>query len=104
MATIKNISAEEFDAAVAQGTVLADFWATWCSSCKMLGTILEQAAREIPESVTIVKIDVDEAQELAKKLGIGTLPTIMIYKDGQVVKTLVGMQTRAKLVDAVANA
>lgn len=104
MATIRNISAEEFDAAVAQGTVLADFWATWCSSCKMLGTILEQAAKEIPESVAIVKIDVDDAQELARKLGIGTLPTLMIYKDGKVVKTLVGMQTRAKLVDAVANA
>ena len=89
---------------MAQGTVLADFWATWCSSCKMLGTILEQAAKEIPESVAIVKIDVDDAQELARKLGIGTLPTLMIYKDGKVVKTLVGMQTRAKLVDAVANA
>ena len=104
MATIRNISAEEFDAAVAQGTVLADFWATWCSSCKMLGTILEQAAKEIPESVAIVKIDVDDAQELARKLGVGTLPTLMIYKDGKVVKTLVGMQTRTKLVDAVANA
>ena len=104
MATIKNIGAEEFDAAVAQGTVLADFWATWCSSCKMLGTILEQAAKEMPENVTVVKIDVDGAQELAKKLGVGTLPTLILYKDGAPVKTVVGMQTRAKLVDLVANA
>ena len=104
MATIKNIGAAEFDAAVAQGTVLADFWATWCSSCKMLGTILEQAAKEMPESVTIVKIDVDAAQELAKKLGVATLPTLIVYKDGKAVKTVSGMQTRAKLIDLVANA
>ena len=104
MATIKNIGAEEFDAAVAQGTVLADFWASWCSSCKMLGTILEQAAKEMPDGVTVVKIDVDSAQELAKKLGVATLPTLILYKDGKAVKTVVGMQTRAKLVDLVANA
>ena len=104
MATIRNISAEEYDAAVANGTVLADFWATWCSSCKMLGTILEQAAKEMPENVTVVKIDVDEARELAQKLGVATLPTLILYRDGAAVKTVVGMQTRAKLVDLVANA
>ena len=99
MATIKNISAAEFDAAVAQGTVLADFWATWCSSCKMLGAILEQAAKDIPDTVTIVKVDVDGAKELAAKLNIGTLPTLILYKDGAAVKTLVGLQSRAKLVE-----
>ena len=104
MAAIRNIGAEEFDAAVAKGVVLADFWAPWCSSCKMLGTILEQAAREMPETATIVKIDVDGAQELAAKLGVSTLPTLILYKDGTPVKTLVGMQTRAKLVDLVTNA
>ena len=99
MATINNISAAEFDAAVAQGTVLADFWATWCSSCKMLGTVLEQAAKDIPDTVTVVKIDVDEAQELAAKLGVATLPTLILYKDGAQVKTLIGMQSRGKLVE-----
>ena len=104
MATIKNIGAEEFDAAVAQGTVLADFWAPWCSSCKMLGTVLEQALKDMPENVTVVKVDVDGAQQLAAKLGVATLPTLILYKDGAVVKTVVGMQSRAKLIDLVANA
>ena len=99
MATIKNIEAAEFDAAVAQGTVLADFWASWCSSCKMLSTILEQAAKDIPDTVTIVKVDIDGAKELAMKLNIATLPTLILYKDGAAVKTLVGMQSRAKLVE-----
>ena len=104
MATVKNIGAQEYDAVVAQGMVLADFWASWCSSCKMLGTILEQAAKDMPENLTIVKIDVDDAQELASKLGVVTLPTLILYKDGAVVKTVSGMQTRAKLIDLVANA
>ena len=99
MATIKNIGAAEFDAAVAQGTVLADFWAPWCSSCKMLGTILEQAVKEVPDTVTVVKVDVDGAKELATKLNIGTLPTLILYKDGAPVKTLTGMQSRGKLVE-----
>ena len=99
MATIRNIGAAEFDAAVAQGTVLADFWAPWCSSCKMLGAILEQAAKDAPDTVTIVKIDVDGAKELATKLNVGTLPTLILYKDGAAVKTLVGLQSRAKLVE-----
>ena len=104
MAAIKNIGAAEFDAAVAKGVVLADFWAPWCSSCKMLGTILEQAAKDVPESVTIVKIDVDNAKELATKLGVATLPTLILYKDGAAVKTVAGMQSRAKLVDMLTNA
>ena len=104
MAAIKNISAEEYDAAVSIGVVLADFWATWCSSCKMLGAILEQAAKDMPENATIVKVDVDGAQQLAAKLGVSTLPTLILYKDGAVVKTLVGMQSRAKLIELVSQA
>lgn len=104
MATIKNISGEEFEAAVSGGVVLADFWAPWCSSCKMLGSILEQAAKDAPEAATIVKINVDECKELAARLAVGTLPTLILYKDGAAVKTLTGVQSRAKLVDLLANA
>ena len=104
MATIKNINGGDFEAAVAQGVVLADFWAPWCSSCKMLGAILEQAAKDAPETATIVKINVDEAKELAAKLGVGTLPTLILYKDGAVIKEMSGVQSRAKLVDLLTNA
>ncbi len=104
MATIREIKGGEFEAAVARGTVLADFGATWCSSCKMLGTVLAQAAKDVPESVSIVKLDVDECQELAAKLGVGTLPTLILYKDGQIVKEMTGVQSRAKLVEMLTNA
>ena len=104
MATIREIKGSEFEAAVAQGTVLADFGATWCSSCKMLGAVLAQAAKDAPETASIVKLDVDECQELAAKLGVGTLPTLILYKDGQVVKEMTGVQSRAKLVELLTNA
>ena len=104
MATIREIKGSEFEAAVARGTVLADFGATWCSSCKMLGAVLAQAAKDVPESVSIVKLDVDECQELAAKLGVGTLPTLILYKDGRIVKEMTGVQSRAKLVEMLANA
>ena len=104
MATIREIKGSEFEAAVAQGTVLADFWAPWCSSCKMLGAVLAQAAKDAPETASIVKLDVDECQELAAKLGVGTLPTLILYKDGQIVKEMTGVQSRAKLVEMLTNA
>ena len=104
MATIREIKGSEFEAAVARGTVLADFGATWCSSCKMLGAVLAQAAKDVPESVSIVKLDVDECQELAAKLGVGTLPTLILYKNGRIVKEMTGVQSRAKLVEMLANA
>ena len=104
MATIREIKGGEFEAAVAQGTVLAEFGATWCSSCKMLGAVLAQAAKDAPETASIVKLDVDECQELAAKLGVGTLPTLFLYQDGQVVKTLTGVQSRVKLIELLTNA
>ena len=99
MATIKNISGEEFEAAVSGGVVLVDFWAPWCSSCKMLGSILEQAAKSAPETAAIVKLNVEECKDLAAKLGVSTLPTLILYKDGAAVKELTGVQSRAKLVE-----
>ncbi len=104
MATIRNISSGEFDAAISRGVVLADFWAPWCNPCKMLGTILEQVAKDAPESAVIVKVNVDENQELAAKLGVSTLPTLILYRDGAVVKEMIGVQSRARLVDLLTNA
>ena len=104
MATIREIKGSEFEAAVARGTVLAEFGATWCSSCKMLAAVLAQAAKDAPETASIVKLDVDECQELAAKLEIGTLPTLILYKDGQIVKKTTGVQSRVKLIEMLTNA
>ena len=72
---------EEFEQKIANGTVLVDFFATWCGPCKMLAPVLEQLANEMPE-IEILKIDVDQVSDVAKEYGIMSIPTLILFKDG----------------------
>lgn len=81
-----------------QGTVLIDFWATWCGPCRMQGPILEQLSEELDESeLKIVKMDVDENPETAQSFGIMSIPTLMFKKDGKVVKQIAGVHTKQQI-------
>jgi thioredoxin len=73
-----------------QGVVLADFWAPWCGPCRMVGPVLEAIAREKGEKVKIVKVNVDENPGLAANYQVMSIPTMIIFKDGQVVEQFVG--------------
>lgn len=86
-----------------QGTVLVDFWAAWCGPCRIQGPIIEQLANEYDgkEGVKIGKLNVDENQETAQKYGIMSIPTIMVFKNGQPVGQLVGVQTKEALKQAM---
>lgn len=70
--------------------VLVDFWAEWCGPCRVMGYILEEFAQEIGESATVAKLNVDEQPEIASRYGIQSIPTIIIFKNGQVVDRVVG--------------
>ena len=95
---LKHInSAAEFDAAIKEGKVLADFFATWCGPCKMLSPLLEEIAEENPD-LLVLKIDVDEVGELATRYGIQAIPTLMLFKNGQRVETKMGYQNKNQLV------
>ena len=85
MAVIKEFKGANFnfDEATASGTVLVDFWAPWCSYCKVVALSLAQAAQELPENAVIVKVNVDENPELAARHNITTLPTLIVYRNGQ---------------------
>ena len=78
------------------GGVLVDFWAPWCRPCLMLGPIVEELSNEY-DNVKIGKVDVDENPETSQQLGIRSIPTILIYKDGQIVEKHVGGASKAQL-------
>jgi len=84
--------------------VLVDFWAPWCGPCKMLTPIIEELARDYDGRAKIVKINVDDNQQLAMQFSIRSIPTVMVFKDGEPASSLVGMQAKdafAKALDAV---
>ena len=95
---LKHINtAAEFDAEIKEGTVLVDFFATWCGPCKMLSPVLEEVAQENP-NINVLKIDVDEVGELAARYGIQAIPTLMLFKNGQRVETRMSYQNKNQLV------
>ena len=96
-----ELTSATFDDAIKQGTVLVDFWAPWCGPCRMQAPILDQVAQEIGDAATVAKINVDEAQGIAAKFGVRSIPTLILFKDGKEVKKFVGLQQAAALVKAL---
>ncbi|MBR2289830.1 MAG: thioredoxin [Clostridia bacterium] len=82
-------------------TVLVDVFATWCGPCKMMSPVIDQIAEELGDSVKVGKVDSDENPEIAEKYGIMSIPTIMVIKNGQVVKTFVGVTAKSEMLEAL---
>lgn len=82
------------------GLALIDFWAVWCGPCQMQAPIIEELAKEL-DDVTVGKVNVDEQQELAVEYGISSIPTIMLFKNGKVLNTLVGYQAKESLINLI---
>ena len=100
---IINLTEQAFDKAVATGIVLVDFWATWCGPCKMMGAILEQQVAPQLEGtgVTIAKVNIDDAPALAARFMVTSIPTLALFKDGELKETLVGVQEPQDVVEKV---
>ena len=79
--------------------VLVDFWASWCGPCRMLGPILEEIASEQPDRLKVVKVNIDENHENAFKCGVTSVPTMVLFKDGQVVDRIVGAMPKRAIAD-----
>ena len=77
--------------------MIIDFWATWCGPCQMVGPMVEELATEFDGRIIIGKVNVDENSDLPSQYGIRNIPTILFFKNGQVVNKLVGVQSKAKL-------
>ena len=97
---LKHINdVNEFKAAIAEGTVLVDFFATWCGPCKMLSPVLEEVSEEV--NATIIKVDVDEAGPLAAQYGIQAVPTLILFKNGARVDARMGYQNKNQLLSFI---
>jgi thioredoxin 1 len=90
--TVKELNTQEFDQIVSTSTVpvVADFWAPWCGPCRTVGPVLEKMAADHPDAVTVVKVNVDENQELAARFAIMSIPTVIMFKGGQLQTQLIG--------------
>lgn len=102
---IKHISEAQFDEEVLQdkGIVLVDFYADWCGPCKMLGPIMEEVDDTL-DKVKIVKVNVDEAQSLAQKYGVMSIPTVYLFDGGAKMGKFVGVKTKEEIIDFVEHA
>ena len=81
--------------------LVVDFWATWCGPCRMMAPIIEELANEYDGKGVVGKCDVEECEELAAEFGIRNIPTILFFKDGDVVDKIVGAQPKAKLIEKI---
>ncbi len=102
MAT-KSISDGSFQQDVLQssGLTLVDFWAEWCGPCRALGPKLEEISTELSEQVSISKINIDENPETPAKYQVRGIPTMILFKDGEMVDTLVGNQTKDAIIQTI---
>lgn len=98
---IQDVTDQTFSEAIKEGLVLADFWATWCGPCKMIAPVLEELDAEMGDQVKIIKLDVDENQETASKFGVMSIPTLIVFKDGEQVDQLIGFQPKEALVSTL---
>jgi thioredoxin 1 len=96
-----DLTASNFDESIKEGTALVDFWAPWCGPCRMLAPVIEELAEDFDGKAKICKVNTDEEQDIAVKYGIRSIPTILFFKDGELVDQMVGASSKQVLADKI---
>jgi thioredoxin 1 len=101
-ANIANLDSTSFKTTVqADQPVLVDFWAPWCGPCKAIAPILEELATDMDGKVSIAKVNVDENDAISAEFGVRAIPTLLLFKSGSVVETIVGMTSKDALIEKI---
>jgi thioredoxin 1 len=97
---VKTLTDATFDAEIAGSStpIIVDFWAPWCGPCRMVSPVLDEIAQEHADKVTVGKLNVDENPSTAQKFGIMSIPTIILFKDGQAARKVIGARSKADFV------
>jgi thioredoxin 1 len=103
MSELVNLNKESFEKVTTDKdkTLIIDFWAPWCGPCKALTPVLEEISTEMSDKVGVYKVNVDDNTDLAQEHGVQSIPTMLIYKNGSLSETIVGLKTKDELVDIV---
>ena len=97
--TIKDVNGKDFAAFIKEGKVVVDFWAAWCGPCRTQGQILEDGEKSFEDAgVKVAKVNVEQENALAAQYGVSSIPALLIFEDGELKETLVGVQTVDSLI------
>ncbi len=104
METLK-LTSENFEKEVINSSipVVVDFWAEWCGPCRMQSPIIDDLAKEMQDTIKVGKVNVDDETELASKYNVMSIPTLIIFKNGQRINTAVGLHTKEEILDLINN-
>ncbi|MFT8315965.1 MAG: thioredoxin [Clostridium sp.] len=98
---VKDINDSNFQEEVKNGTVVVDFWAAWCGPCKMLGPVINDLSEELNDRAKFVKVNVDENPVTASQYKIASIPTVLVFKEGNIAETLVGFRPKAAIKEVL---
>ena len=101
--SVLNVTSENYESEIlkSEKTVLIDFYADWCGPCKMMSPVIDKIAEENAENIKVGKVNVDENQELAIKYNVMSIPTILVFKNGIISKTFIGVTSKSEIEEAI---
>jgi thioredoxin 1 len=98
---VVTLTKENFDATIASGVCLVDFWAAWCGPCRMVGPVVDELAGELAGKAVVGKVNVDDHPDLAGRYAVRSIPTVIVFRDGKEAERIVGASQKARYAQAV---